>query len=385
MKQADQSRKVLFLLISGALLLATGARAQSFPAIDAQANACYAQPAFSGHAIYLPGIDPAFPGIPVDGKFVFSPSPGSFVENNNGTAHLTGHVVSAAHSGVGGFDVDLTFTGRQSPPVNRVLELELACYDGNAVPGGTGNANPDTWHTYADFNGTLKGTGGYAGATLHVAPTMHNFQVGQGASGKNDDPGASGWFSWLVSGSPANGHTLVNSGASANSPYGDVNINLSSNDEGEDEDGDEVVDGENPDGENPDDEGTDEAADETPDEGTDEGADGGGGPGLELGLPSLPSLGGGLMHIQQSSGLNAAPPTSTTATSRQAAAGRRAQGQGQNLESRLANARSLVGQADRSTRPMLRGQLERLRAEAQAAGRLDLVQQANRLLASLSK
>jgi len=95
-------------------------------------------------------------------------------------------------------------------------------------PFGTGGpVDPSTWHHYQSFTGTLTGTGGFAGAVVNIAFTMHDFQIGlqpqSGANGKNIDPGASGWFTWTVVSQPTNGPTLRSSGPMA---FGDLNFNL---------------------------------------------------------------------------------------------------------------------------------------------------------------
>jgi len=196
------------------------AKAQSFAATDAQADSCYSLPQFAGQALYLPDLDQSLPGVD-NAKFFFSPSPGSYIENGN-TATLTGTAVNPTN-GVG-FMINVTFSGRQSPPTNPNLELITTCY---APPISSGTINPLSWHTYSTITGTLTGTGGYTGASLTLTGAiMHDFQVGIGASGKNVDLGASGWFNWTVNGTPSNHHVL-NNGNPPGGRFGDFNINLS--------------------------------------------------------------------------------------------------------------------------------------------------------------
>ena len=150
-----------------------------------------------------------------------------FIEDpNTGTATLTGHLESTLHPGYG-FDVNLTFTGRTTDPSaggGPHLELDPGCY----VSGG-GSVNPSTWHFYTNFSGTLAGTGNYAGAALQVTPFMHFFQVGpdagSGASGKNVNPGASGWFTWTVLQQPNGPQFHLRSSSELNNRSGDLNFN----------------------------------------------------------------------------------------------------------------------------------------------------------------
>ena len=179
----------------------------------AQADSCYPffpSTCFSGHAVWLPGLD-AFIQAPAcdpangaasgtDGfKYVFSPA-GSFVENLNDTANLTGHVESTLHPGYG-FNVNVTFTGFTTSPCGMPMdELEPSCYK------PSGPVDPSTWHFYTGASGTLTGTGNYAGAVVNIFPAggMGCFQVGDGASGKNVQYGASGWFDYTIMSQPTN-------------------------------------------------------------------------------------------------------------------------------------------------------------------------------------
>ncbi|HEX3557099.1 MAG TPA: SdrD B-like domain-containing protein [Thermoanaerobaculia bacterium] len=160
----------------------------------------------NGHSFWLPGIGT---------DFVFTPNPGSFVTNGNGTATLTGTVHSKS-SFNNGFTVSVTFTGYQStiPPGSPKEELFPQSY----VPNGP--IDPSTWSYYTGYTGTLTGTGNYAGAVINIALTGPAFQVGVGANGKNANYGASGWFLWNVVHQPASGPALQTTG------QGDINIDL---------------------------------------------------------------------------------------------------------------------------------------------------------------
>jgi len=118
MNKLFQPGKLLFPLLMAvglAAFSATSLTAQTFSATNANADSCYSLPQFAGHALFLPGsFDGASVGTP-DGslRFLFS-SPGSFVESGT-TATLTGTVFNAADGT--GFQLNVTFTGRQFPPV----------------------------------------------------------------------------------------------------------------------------------------------------------------------------------------------------------------------------------------------------------------------------
>ena len=228
---------------------------KSCDAVAAEADQCYpffGTNCFSGQAFFLPSLDcntaappcdPAFGATAgTDGfKFVFSPA-ARFTENSDGTATLTGHLESQLQPGFG-FDVAVTFTGLTSDPAgagcagNPLLELCEHCYincaatQGTFEPPladrtpctGTGSVDPTTWHYYTHFTGTLTGTGSYLGLVLTISDTMHCFEVGTGASGKNVLPGASGWFVWSVAQNTTG--RCVNSSSQAGR-FGDININL---------------------------------------------------------------------------------------------------------------------------------------------------------------
>jgi hypothetical protein len=198
---------------------------------------------FAGHGLFLPGLDPAIlaPGCGdsshpdsqgTDGyKFVFTS--GTFVENADGTAVLTASLISTVPSHPGyGFNIDLKLVGKTNDPSGGMgpnLELSNSCYVPPTGPVGGGPVNPATWHFYSNFDvaeATLTGTGKYDGAVLHIVPFMHYFQVGDGASGKNVLPGASGWFNWTVVSQPKDTTIILRSSDQAQR-NGDFNFNTS--------------------------------------------------------------------------------------------------------------------------------------------------------------
>jgi len=145
--------------------------------------------------------------------FVFKPG-ATFSENlADGTATLTGEVISADMKY--GFKVSFMFSGRTNTPG-----------PGNPFFSYQSGCTPPTndWHYYTSFVGTLTGTNNYAGAVINVASFMHFFQVGAGASTKNLLPGGGGWFEWIVVKQPNTGPRLVDS-CPQTDVHGDLNFN----------------------------------------------------------------------------------------------------------------------------------------------------------------
>ena len=95
-----------------------------------------------------------------------------FVEYDNGTATLKGKTQKVG--GTEQLDVDITFTGKSAT-------------NGSPYVSCSSDANSADWYYYPHFSGTIGGQ--------NVTPNPnHNFQVGFGANAKNDNYGASGWF-----------------------------------------------------------------------------------------------------------------------------------------------------------------------------------------------
>ena len=159
------------------------------------------------HAVWMPGIGT---------NFVFTPTPGRFVENLDGTAVLSGTIAKVSNPAQG-FEVLVNLSGRTSvaPPGSPKKDLKDCAYDENGGPVDT-----DTWYYYPTYNGTLTGTGEYAGAVLTIVPTGPAFQVGLGANNKNIKFGASSWFIWTVATQPSVGPALPVTG------QGDFNITI---------------------------------------------------------------------------------------------------------------------------------------------------------------
>ena len=173
-------------------------------AVKADVNTTY-YGGSGAHSFWLPGID---------ADLVFDPA-GSFVENGDGTARLTGTVHSTANPSHS-FTVDVQLSGFSAATPSGSPHLEL---NSNAYVSNGGPINPANWTYYQTWGGTLTGTGGYAGATISFVRAGPSFQIGTGANGKNLNFGASGWLNWTVTHQP-------NQGSLQTTGQGDVNIDL---------------------------------------------------------------------------------------------------------------------------------------------------------------
>ena len=246
------SFRVVHRLLGLTATLIIAAAAANVQAVTYDVTAAPADPcnpyssdgSFAGHVLFMQGINPNIytTTAPFTDGYHFSvfsdTDPGVFIENADGTATLSGTILSTQVSGYG-FRIDLHFSGltNNPGPMGPNLELMCKCYvppfdllagSGTcADPGSHGAVDPTTWHYYTSWDSaTLYGTGIYDGAVLHLTPFMHNFQVGVGASGKNANAGASGWFTWTVVQQPTNGPTLRSS-EQAGGAYSDINFNFS--------------------------------------------------------------------------------------------------------------------------------------------------------------
>ncbi len=161
-------------------------------------NDAYGQYA-GNHAMVLGGV-----------LYTFDP-PGVFHEDEDaGTATLTGHLVKNSDPSAG-FDVSVSFSGSTdvAPAGSPKLELISAAYVWNGGP-----VDPDTWHYYPVWGGTLTGTGSHAGAVVDITRTGPSYQVGFGANGKNAGFGSSGWIAGTVISQPSSGPSISTSGTS---------------------------------------------------------------------------------------------------------------------------------------------------------------------------
>jgi large repetitive protein len=155
-----------------------------------------------------------FPGIVTD--LVFTPDPGTFVANGDGTARLTGTLRSVSDpTKIFTVDVELSGFTTTTPSGSPKKELQSSAYIENGGP-----INPATWAYYTTYTGTLTGAGTYAGAVITITRTGPAFQVGVGADGKNIGFGGSGWFLWTVTHQPTSCNSLQTTG------QGDIDIDL---------------------------------------------------------------------------------------------------------------------------------------------------------------
>lgn len=165
-----------------------------------------------GHAFWLPGLAT---------DLMFEPG-AALVERADGTAHLLGTIESASNP-------NLRFLARvdladridpqgpgHAPEGSPKLELEDAAY----VAGG-GSVDPTGWHYYGTFRGQLTGLAGLRGAVIEFERRGPAFQVGFGASGKNQRYGGAGWLEVAVAAQPLEGPPLPDG-----LTYGDINIDL---------------------------------------------------------------------------------------------------------------------------------------------------------------
>jgi|GEM_PF-2776267 len=130
------------------------------------------------HVIWIPGIGFV--------KNDFLPTKGVFSESA-GTATLKGTALDMSGDG---FAIDALFSGHVP----------------NSIPDSTADAPVDSpkvegdgsdkgnWRYYTATSGTLTGVGGLSGQYFTFDRKGPAFQVGNGASGKNSDFGASGWL-----------------------------------------------------------------------------------------------------------------------------------------------------------------------------------------------
>ena len=175
--------------------------------VDEAINDPSVQGAGANHAFWLPGIGT---------DYQFTPTPGSFVQNSNGTATMNGTLKSLSNP-LNAWTVSIGFTGRTTvtPAGNPKKELKSTAYSENGGP-----VNTATWTYYTGYTGTLTGLNNNAGAVITITRTGPAFQVGFGANGKNLNFGASGWYLWTVVTQPSSGSHYPTTG------QGDINVDI---------------------------------------------------------------------------------------------------------------------------------------------------------------
>jgi hypothetical protein len=168
-------------------------------------------PGGSDHAVWMPGIST---------NLIFSPTPGSWTENPDGSATLTGTLRSRTNYGCG-FIVNVNLSGKTTtpPPGSPKKDHDAGVYVDHGGP-----VDPTTWHYYPNFTGTLTGFGNcWTGAVLMITRTGPAWQVGVGANGKNVRLGISAWFNWMVVNQRLNGPALPDG---KDPKHGDFNLDI---------------------------------------------------------------------------------------------------------------------------------------------------------------
>lgn len=169
------------------------------------------------HTVWLPNL---FSGV--SNYWQFASGSGDFsVSEGNATASLSGRIVNNGNADLF-FDVDVQYALR--------LSSGTSIKGGGFDSGADRAAIIDTWSYFDISAATLTGFGELGGLELSLTafPAQSQdipFQLGESANDKNSGLGASGWFSWDISGSAANGFT-ANPNGNRNS-HGDINLNLS--------------------------------------------------------------------------------------------------------------------------------------------------------------
>ncbi len=169
------------------------------------------------HALWMPGLES---GVGNDFVFTNGTGLGTFIENADGTATLTGMVVSETHPTTRGWNLNVTLNNRTTSVLSGSPKKELR-FDAPSYVEQSGPVDTKTWHYYGEKNGastfmgnsigTLEGKGLYQGFVLQLTGFGANFQVGEGANGKNTHLGASGWFNWMVTAPGTNAVAVTDS------------------------------------------------------------------------------------------------------------------------------------------------------------------------------
>lgn len=180
----------------------------------------------SDHSAWMPFFE-TFGGAPLEGNsqgsdFDFSPS-GTLVLNSDGTASLTGLIVSQV-DWCYQFMVSVDFVRRDGPGSGGPKrELPGSSYSNNGGP-----IDPASWSFYDMVGGTMTGQGNFAGLNLDLEErprgSQYPTQIGEGASGKNHDMGLAVWF-FATASDTCTEHDLCDTFAEE---YfgGDFNLNL---------------------------------------------------------------------------------------------------------------------------------------------------------------
>ncbi|MEZ6017846.1 MAG: hypothetical protein R3F49_22265 [Planctomycetota bacterium] len=132
--------------------------------------------------------------------------PGEFEERGDGTARLAG-VLRDIAGGDQRWAIELRFADRMDPSLGDPLPEESPKRDlrSERYADNGGPIDFMRWRYYAHTEGELIGLGQHAGALAHLTQMGPAFQVGQGASGRNERYGAAGWLFTCVVSQPTNG------------------------------------------------------------------------------------------------------------------------------------------------------------------------------------
>ncbi len=144
----------------------------------------------ASHSLWLPDID----------KNLHFDDTSRFIENGDGTATLTGRVVSGSNANRG-FDVQVDISGYIAPweptPSGSPKELNSKYRIENGGP-----VDHNTWRYYTNFEATLTGFGDWEGGVLNVARRGPSFQIGLGGNAKNTSYGGAIWISYSIASQP---------------------------------------------------------------------------------------------------------------------------------------------------------------------------------------
>jgi len=160
------------------------------------------------HSLWLPDIQ----------RNLHFDETGSFVENGDGTATMTGRVVNQ-HNSNQGFDVNVDFSGYIAPWEPTPSGSPKSLKSSFRIENG-GSVDHNTWRYYNGVSGTLTGFGDWEGGVIRFIRRGPAFQVGLGANAKNTAYGGATWISYEIVSQPTNGNTQFRGNR------GDININL---------------------------------------------------------------------------------------------------------------------------------------------------------------
>ena len=145
----------------------------------------------------------------LEGDWFQFEGPATFEERGNGTAVLAG-ILRGTSGDDNRWSVELEFTDRYDPLFGDPLpatspkrDLRNARFMDNGGP-----IDFMAWRYYATTDGVLRGLGQHEGAEVRLWRMGPSFQVGMGASGRNERYGASGWLHTEVISQPTNGPSI---------------------------------------------------------------------------------------------------------------------------------------------------------------------------------